>query len=138
MKHILKTEDFMIELELEIFESDMAFPENTILYIYVCSDGFSAKSYMDIDIKDFARFAEGLVLLYTRLEGTVRLDEAYTQDNYLKFTGDHSGHIYIEGCLNKPHQNGFTQELKFANVFDQTYLEHFSNELSSTYHKYLK
>lgn len=136
MKHILKTEDICIEFEPEIFYADDSLPENTILHIYISSGNFTAKTYMDINIKDFSDFSEKLFQLYTDLKGTVRLHETYGEHNYFEFSGNGRGQILVTGCLDNHIQNGFTQELKFENIFDQTYLGCFSRELKNTYQGY--
>lgn len=52
--------DFTIEVEPVIFEQDLALHENATLNIRIGSSGFSAMTYMDVDIKDFAKFSEAL------------------------------------------------------------------------------
>ena len=49
---LLETENFNLSLYFQVFESDITYPSNTILYVCVSSAGFSASATMDIDIKD--------------------------------------------------------------------------------------
>ena len=50
---LLEAENFNLSLDFQVFESDIAYPSNTILSICVSSSGFSASTTMDIDIKAF-------------------------------------------------------------------------------------
>lgn len=60
MKHIIETENFFVCIEPEIFEADINLSTNTILKIDVNSDGFTASTTMDIDIKDLAKLGKDL------------------------------------------------------------------------------
>ncbi|WP_018589570.1 hypothetical protein [Terrisporobacter glycolicus] len=136
MKHMLSTEDFTIEIEINIFEQEIDYPENSTLNIYVESDKFGARTTMDIDIKDFVVFVCDLKHLYDFLDGSAKLEEAYSISNYIEFFGNGKGHIVVKGCLNNHCRNGFEQELSFENEFDQTYLKTFVKELYQLYNKY--
>ena len=57
---------------------------------------------------------------------------------YISFKGDGKGYIYVEGYLNNFKDSCGTQELRFHNRFDQTYLKDFANELFDCYMKYLR
>ncbi|WP_419727205.1 WapI family immunity protein [Terrisporobacter petrolearius] len=137
MKHRLSTENFTIEIEINIFEQEIDYPINSTLNIYVESDKFGARTTMDIDIKEFAVFVCNLKHLYDFLDGSARLEEAYSIYNYIEFWGTGNGHIVVKGCLNNHCRNGFEQELSFENEFDQTYLKIFVKELYQFYKKYL-
>ncbi|MDO5601381.1 MAG: hypothetical protein Q4G07_01300 [Oscillospiraceae bacterium] len=125
-----------MEFELEIFETDIKYAENTILNINVCSNGFSAVTAMDIDIKGFAIFAKRLLELYQSLSGEAKLEEPYGS-KYIEFEAATGGHIMVKGKLHNGYQNGHFQELYFENEFDQTYLQTFANELFAEHHHYL-
>ena len=53
---LLESEQFNLSLDFQVFESDVAYPSNTILSVCVLSSGFSASSTMDIDIKAVPAF----------------------------------------------------------------------------------
>lgn len=136
MKHILHTNNFTLEIELQVFEKDFELPVNAILNISVQSDGFGAKTTMDIDVKELSKFAFGLKNLYDILIGTIRLEEPYGLHNYIEFSGNGNGYINVVGVLNNYCRNGLEQELQFRNEFDQTYLNEFANELCFAYSKF--
>ena len=85
MKHIIETENFFVCIEPEIFETDINLPTNTILKIDVRSDGFTASTTMDIDIKDLAKLGKDLCQIYETLQGNARLEEPYGQHMYMSF-----------------------------------------------------
>lgn len=69
MKHIIETENFFVCIEPEIFEADINLSTNTILKIDVKSNGFTASTTMDIDIKDLAKLGKDLCqILYLILD----------------------------------------------------------------------
>ena len=72
MKHILETDKLHMELDMNIFYTDIKYSSNTVMYIAFKCDEFSAQISMDIDIKEFAVFSEkisdGLIFL---LENTM-------------------------------------------------------------------
>ncbi|MDD6881568.1 MAG: hypothetical protein PUE18_08335 [Firmicutes bacterium] len=129
MYYELRAETFVMELRLEIFKSDIELPVNSSLEIFIESDGFSANTTMDIDVKDFAKFAVDLQELYEKLKGKARIEEPYNVDNYIEFNGVGRGIINVSGRLNNHNRNGYEQELKFENEFDQTYLKTFANRV---------
>lgn len=61
MKHIIETENFFVCIEPEIFEADINLSTNTILKIDVKSNGFTASTTMDIDIKDLAKLGKDFI-----------------------------------------------------------------------------
>lgn len=132
-KHVLSFGDFCLSLELEIFESDIRFPSNTIMKVCVESSGFKGNSEFDIDIKEMAKFCNSLSEIYSSLNGTATIKEAFGEQ-YVEFKGDGKGHIYVRGLTTSTDE--FSQELKFENIVDQTVLKDFSKELSDTYKKY--
>ena len=136
MKHILKTDNFEISMDLKIFESDITYPTNTIMKVVVQSDDFSAGTSMDIDIKEFAQFVSNLVNIYETLSGEATIEEPYGQKMYISFIGNGRGYISVKGYLHSSN-NGYEQRLEFENDIDQTYLQNFCYELKNSYQKYL-
>ena len=53
MEHVLGTEEFILRISTEVFETDIKYPCNTSLKVAVESCGFCGKAVMDIDIKEF-------------------------------------------------------------------------------------
>lgn len=135
MKHILKTNNFYLELELDIFEENLEIPINTIMNIYVESYGFIGRASLEIDIKQLYEFAISVYELYNSLTGTAKITEHYGHKSFLEISGDKSGHINIKGEISYTN-NFYTQELKFENEFDQTYLKDFATEIFEIYGKY--
>ena len=129
MYYELRAENFVMELRLEIFKSDIELPVNSSLEIFIESDGFSAKTTMDLDVKDFAKFAVDLQELHEQLKGKARIEEPYNAHNYIEFNGIGRGIINVSGHLNNHNRSGYEQELKFENEFDQTYLKTIANRV---------
>ena len=125
----LITDNFKLEIELKIYEKDIEIPTNSTLNLKIDSDNFTAITTMDIDINSFINFASELLNIYNSLNGAIRLEESYG-DNYIEFNVNHSGHIFVRGVVNNLCRNGHTQELKFENEFDQTYLKDFVKEIN--------
>ncbi len=132
MNFLLRTEDLSLSLSIRVFESDIQYSTNTIMDVEVESNGFTAKTSMDIDIKEFAKFASDLYDIYISLNGEAKIIEPYGEHMYITFRGDTRGHIQVNGFLcNRGNV------LKFENIFDQTYLLEFCHELKKAYKKYL-
>ena len=127
--YILKTNDFTLEFELKVFDKDVNIPTNFILNIKINSDNFGAITTMDIDIKMFQKFAKELFDVYTTLKGCAQLKETYG-NNFIIFKAMPNGHIHVNGIVNNLCRNGYEQELKFENEFDQTYLKDFVTEIN--------
>lgn len=138
MEHQLKSDNFSLNIKLQIFKEDIRLPTNTIMEIEVLSDGFSANAAMDIDIKEFARFALDLSHVYETMSGEARIEEPYGMHMYLLFIGNGKGHIAIKGYLHKGNRIGNEHILKFENDIDQTSLSSFCYDLLSNYKKYLQ
>ncbi len=132
-KHTLNTNDFSISLELEIFEEDIMYPSNTAMSVYVASDGFSAVSDMDIDVKQFVLFSTNLKTIYDNLSGSAIIQEPYGYHKYISFSSSKNGHILVKGYLCDILKEN---EIFFSNSFDQTFLKEFANELYYSYSKY--
>lgn len=137
MKHIIETEKFFVCIEPEIFETDINLRTNTKLKIDVRSNGFTASTTMDIDIKDLAKLGKDLCQIYETLQGNARLEEPYGQHMYISFVGNKRGHIAIKGYLHKGNRVGSEQILEFENDIDQTCLRPFYLELLNNYGKFL-
>ena len=136
-KFMLETEQFILILEFQVFESDIEYPSNTILSVRVSSSGFSAATTMDIDIKAVCDFCNELEIVYNTLKGSAKIQEAYG-NQYILFSGDGLGHIMVSGFLDSQGANGFWQELKFENCIDQTFLPQFLRKLTALSNKYTK
>jgi hypothetical protein len=134
-EHILNTENFRLLISLKIFEDDINSSSNTIMTVSVTSDGFFAKADMDIDIKEFAAFANKLSAVYESLSGTATIKEPYGHQKFISFNADKTGYITVKGFLCDDLKNN---ELRFENNFDQTYLKPFSQQLCSAYSKYIQ
>lgn len=135
---LLESENFRLSLDFQVFESDISYPSNTILSVSVSSEGFSASTTMDIDIKDILIFCNELQKTYDSLKGEAKIQEPYGNQQYILFTGDKKGHIFVSGRLNSNGANGFWQELKFENCLDQTFLPQFLRKLTALSNKYTK
>lgn len=131
-KHFLKTENFKLTIETEIFEDCINSPENNILHIFIENSDFSANCDLDVDIKEFAKFSKDLLDLYKKLQGNAKIKEPYNMVKYLEFGVDYLGYITIQGYL-----ENINNKLTFNNTFDQTYLSDFAKDLADTYSCYL-
>lgn len=125
----LIADNFILEIELIVCGEDINIPTNSILNIKIDSDNFGAETTMDINIKMFQKFARELLDVYTSLQGCAELKETYG-NNFIMFKAKSNGHIYVNGIVNNLCRNGYEQELKFENEFDQTYLKEFVNEIN--------
>ena len=133
-EYIIKLENFSLRLGLEIFESDIKYPSNTNMTVFVESGGFSGRAQMEIDIKEFAQFASKLRSLYDTLSGSAEIKEPYGYRMFISFTAER-GYVTVKGFLcDDLRQN----ELHFENSFEANYLKSFACELNYAYSKYLK
>ena len=126
-EHIIKTDNFFLEISAEIDESDIDNPVNTILTVEVISCGFSAKAEFETDVKKLSEFSENLKSLYNTLDGSASICETYGYKRYISFSADKRGKIMVKGFVCDEMRNN---ELKFENSFDQTYLESFASGLN--------
>ena len=124
MEYKLESNTFSLVLNPNIYYSDIQFPENTILKITLKSSGFCAQTSMAIDIKEFKIFISEIENLYNTLKGSAEITEPYDKQ-YIKFSTDRTGHIYVAGMLSSNGSDGYFQTLEFENSFDQTYLKSF-------------
>ena len=129
-KYILKANDFVLEIELAVFEEDIDIPINSMLNVKIYSDNFSAATTMDMDIRAFRIFAEELFNVYTSLQGCAELKEPYG-NSFIIFKAMTNGHIHVNGVVYNHCISGHEQELRFENEFDQTYLREFVNEIDN-------
>ena len=134
-EHILESDNFCLCFSLNVFESDIDYPINSSMTVFVTCNEFSAKADMDIDIKDFAEFSVELMGIYNSLKGEASIKEPYGYEKYITFVADRTGHIVVKGFLC---DDSRSNELRFETVFDQTYLKDFALGLSSAYSKYTK
>ncbi len=132
----LETENFFLELDPEVHQKDVPYPVNTSLPIKVISNGFSAESIMDVDVRGLARFAVYLDELYETLEGSARLEEPYGLHSYIEFTACGRGHIKVKGNIHNSIAYEYEQELRFENEIDQTHLKRFVKALLADHKKY--
>ena len=127
IEYVLNTDKFYLSLCFDIYEDEFAYTVNTIMTVSVTSDGFSASANLDIDIKEFAKFAKELAKVYDSLSGTATIKEPYGYGEYISFIADNrTGHITVKGFICDDLRNN---ELRFENSFDQTYLKSFSSDL---------
>jgi hypothetical protein len=132
---LLNGEQFCLSLDFQVFVGEICYPSNTILTVSVSSEGFSATSTMDIDIKSVYAFCDDLKSIYDSLSGTAKIQQAYG-NQYVSFSGDGIGHILVSGFLSSNGENGFWQELKFENCIDQTFISEFIKNLTDFSQKY--
>ena len=132
-EHILESDNFNLRLSLNVFESDIEYPINTNMTVLVTCNEFSAKTDMDINIKDFANFSMELMAIYNSLKGEATIKEPYGYEKFISFIADRTGHIVVKGYLC---DDARSNELRFETVFDQTYLRGFVGELASAYSNY--
>ena len=129
-KHRLETNNFMLEIGLTVFEEDVNIPTNCMLNTKINSDGFTATITMDTDLRLFQNFVNELLGVYNSLNGSAELKENYGSNSII-FEATSNGHIHVKGIVTNLCRNGYEQELKFENEFDQTYLKNFVNELNN-------
>ena len=134
----IEADEFMLRLKPIVHREDLREVVNTSLMIDVSSYDFSAKTMLDIDVRDLAEFAMQLSGLYERLSGSVRLTVPYVDECYIEFSADKVGHIRVSGFLDNGNRFGFTQRLQFQNEIDQTILKKFANDLYADFGKYVK
>lgn len=127
----LKTENFCLSLQLQVFWDDIRYPSNSIMHVSVVSGDFRGAASMDIDVKAFSVFAADLKQLCLRLHGEARLAEPFGTQNRLSFQGDGRGHIRVTGTL-----CDMGQILTFDNSFDQTSLCAFADAVTQAAETY--
>lgn len=137
MEYKLESEEFVLSISPQIFETDINYPCNTILEVEIWSSGFSGKTTMDIDIKELAKFADDLLKLYENLTGEAQIHEVYGTQMQITFSGNGRGHINIKGYLQNYNRLGNEQNLSFENDIDQTCLREFCYNLNNSLGKYL-
>ena len=131
MKHFcLESENFRLSLDFKVFEADISYPSNTTLTVSVSSNGFSATTDMDIDVKEIAGFCGDLKTIYDSFRGEAKISESYGKQNIL-FSCDRHGHIFVSGFLCSGGANGFWHELKFENALDQSLLPPLIRDLTA-------
>ena len=136
MKHTLESDKLYMELNVNVFESDINYSSNTILDIFIKCNEFSAQTSMDIDIKEFAVFAEKIYIMYKNLSGTAVVKEPYGNEQFIEFSCDKMGHILIKGFLCNL-VDACSYKLNFEKIIDQTAIENFTKSFKEIYIKYL-
>ena len=133
----LEGEHFLLTLEVKVFESDVRYSSNTLMTVTVDSFGFCGSSIFDIDVKQFGRFVRELGQIYQTLSGAAEIREPWGEQ-FLAFEGNGRGHISVEGLVCPAGLHGFTQQLRFENMVDQTCLREFAAELRADFERYAK
>ena len=131
---VLENESFKLSLTFQVYESDLAYPTNTVISVFVSSAGFSASTSMDMDIKEVSILCDKLNDMYSTLNGEAKISEPFGYKQNICFKGDGCGHIFISGMLHSNGAYGLCQELKFENILDQTYFSAFLKKMT----KYVK
>lgn len=129
-EHVLEAKNFCLRLILNVFERDIEYPINTNMTVFVTCNEFSAKTDMDIDVKDFSAFSKKLMAVYRDLKGNASIKEPYGYERFISFVADKTGHIAVKGYLCDDSRRN---EMRFETIFDQTYLKRFADELLTTY-----
>lgn len=137
MKHVLTSENFSLQIDIQIFEADISCPSNTRMKVEIESFEFHGIGEFDIDIKAFAGFSANLQKMYDSLNGHAKIEEPYGVHQYIEFLGDGKGHILVKGFVSQRADN-CNHELKFSNKIDQTQLGDFAKELCEGYLKYAR
>ena len=133
MEYKLEADSFFLLLRPEVYDSDIQYPNNTIMKVNLNSRGFSACTTMDIDIKEFKRFASALNDVYEALHGSAAITEPYGKQ-IIQFSADKTGHIMISGMLHNYGNDGGYQSLRFETSVDQTFLASFVKALKEELH----
>ncbi len=121
---------FQLSLCFRVGEPGVPRPSLTVLSVFVQSDGFSASTTMDVDIKDILAFFDQLQALYQSLSGEARIQESFGYQQYLLFSGNRTGHLFISGKLHANGEHGFCQELRFENATDQSFIPQFIGDIA--------
>lgn len=136
--YTLKSENFYLSLNPQVWPEDFPFPVNTAMDIKVISYNFSARAVIDTDAKRLAAFALRLNELYENLQGSARLEETYGLHSYIEFTAGARGHITVKGDIYSTAAYQYSQRLCFENEIDQSYLKDFSDALLADFEKYAR
>lgn len=125
----LASDGFSMTLRTRFFPDDIALPVNGTLLASIKSGDYSGKAEMDIDYKWFNLFISKLAAIYKTLSGEARIAEPYGEQQFLCFTGDGMGHVFVKGFLS----DGGRHKLEFENILDQTELQDFASALTGVY-----
>lgn len=124
----LTSDGFSLTLRTRFYYEDIAQPVNGTLRASVKSGDYSGKTELDIDYKRFKIFISELAAIYKTLGGEARIAEPYGKQ-FICFTGDGMGHIFVKGVLS----DNVLHELSFENAIDQTELKDFAAALTTAY-----
>ena len=126
MEFKINSKDFLLILEPEIYDTDIACMCDTILKVRVKIDDFSAETSFDTDSEYFKTFTDNICKIYETLSGSAKIYEDSDDGMYIFFEGDGKGHISVKGKIHsRGYENTNRQTLIFENEIDQTCLENF-------------
>ena len=128
MEYTIDAKRFTLTLIPEIYRADIYCSEDTLLYVQLKSNVFSAATTMDIHFEEFKIFISEINELYNTLKGSAAITEPYSSQK-IAFTADKMGHIEVTGNLTSM-TDGYSHSLEFENSFDQTYLRDFVQSLN--------
>ena len=119
-EHVLESDNFSLRLSLNVFESDIEYPINTNMTVFVTCNEFSAKADMDINIKDFAKFSMELMAIYNSLKGESTIKEPYGYEKFISFVAGRTGHIVVERLTVSRLSCGRTMDSSFSTKDSKT------------------
>ncbi len=125
----IESESFALEL-IPVVEGD-----EVSVTVKVRSDKFSAECTIDAFAGQIMIFAKDMLALYESLEGSARLEQDWSPNNYIQFSAQQHGHILVEGRLKSEARSGNVQEFSFKHVIDQSYIEGVAKELYADFGK---
>lgn len=134
MEFVLQGNDCYLKIyNIEVFESDLEYPINTVAAVSVLSNGFSGSVEFDLNIRSLANFSSEIKKMYETLNGHAELKEPYGFSNIM-IKAETMGHFTISGKLDLTYP---PNSLTFEFDIDQTMLKSFSENLYSNFDKYL-
>ena len=130
MEIILKRDDFSVMFyDIVFYEKDISIdaPVSGTVRIYIKSDKYAAKSYLDLYHKDFVNFFNNIVSLWKSLKpGKAIIKEPYGYEQYVEFLGE-NGKFTIKGKL--VDQDYMNYKIEFTEIVDQSYMNDFIKEI---------
>jgi len=123
-------DDFIISFyDIVFYKNDIsidAVPNGTIR-ILIKTDKYAAKSFLDINHKDFVAFFNNIVGLWKSLKpGNAIIKEPYGYEQYVEFVSE-NGKFTIKGKL--VDQDYMNFKMEFSEVVDQSYMNDFIKEI---------
>lgn len=111
------------KLGIEIKSIDLSHESyNTTCVLDLYSEGFSGITEMVTSYTDLLYFANNLKDMYEFLKGVTKLID-YDYGTSINVSCDESGYFVFEGVI----LNGTSNELRFKNRIDQSYIKNFIN-----------